>query len=210
VTRLESELSRRLDVEIGVTEVELDSRSATVRSQEAAIGNLIADALRLATNADVAVTNGGGIRGNKVYPAGTRLTHRDVLTEMPFGNTVNVVEISGEDLLEALEAGVSQLEARQGRFPQVSGLTFVVDRAARVGSRVSAVQVNGRPLDSAARYRVATNNFMAVGGDGYGALTRGRTLVGGTDGLLLTSAVVDHIQRLGAVRAGVEGRIVIR
>jgi 5'-nucleotidase/UDP-sugar diphosphatase len=210
LARHEADLSRELDVEIGVAQVETDSRSATVRSQEAVIGNIICDAMRQATGADVAVTNGGGIRGNKVYPPGTRLTRRDVLTELPFGNTINVVEITGADLLAALENGVSQVEARQGRFPHVSGMTFVVDRAAPAGSRVSAVRVGDRPLDATARYRVATNNFMAAGGDGYGAFARGRTLVGGTDGRILAGEVMGYIRRLGTVRDGVEGRIVIR
>lgn len=210
VRRKEAELSQQLDVEIGVAEVELDSRSATVRSQETVIGNVIADAMRTTTGANVAVTNGGGIRGNKVYPAGTRLTRRDVLTELPFGNTVNVVEITGADLLAALENGVGLLEARQGRFPHVAGMTFVVNRVALPGSRVSSVRIGGEPLDSAARYTVATNNFMAGGGDGYAAFTRGRTLVGGTDGQLLANEVMVYIRRLGVIRSGIEGRIVIR
>ena len=70
VRRYESALSKELDVEIGTSTTELDSRSAIVRSQEAAIGNLIADAIKASTGAEVAITNGGGIRGNKQYPAG--------------------------------------------------------------------------------------------------------------------------------------------
>ena len=70
VKSYEDKLSKELDVEIGSSAGELDSRSAIVRSQEAAIGNLIADAIRTATGADIAITNGGGIRANKQYPAG--------------------------------------------------------------------------------------------------------------------------------------------
>ncbi len=80
VKRYETELSRELDVELGTTAVDLDSRSASVRSQETAIGNLIADAIRASTGADAAITNGGGIRGNKQYPAGAKITRRDILT----------------------------------------------------------------------------------------------------------------------------------
>ena len=82
VKRYETELAQQLDVEIGKTAVELDSRTASVRSQETNMGDLIADAIRASTGADVAITNGGGIRANKLYPAGSAITRRDVLTEL--------------------------------------------------------------------------------------------------------------------------------
>ncbi len=211
VQRYEGELSRELDVVIGEVAAELDSRSATVRSQEAAIGNLIADAIRVSTGAEIAVINGGGIRANRVYPVGHRLTRRDVLSELPFGNTTVLVEITGADLKAALENGVSGFEARQGRFPQVAGLAMTVEPARPRGERVVAVTVGGRPLDPAARYRVATNDFMLRGGDGYVSLAAGRTLIGGTDGRLLANEVMAHVRRLGGrVEARVEGRITIR
>lgn len=209
-TRLEGELSRQLDVEIGTTAVELDSRSASVRSQETVIGNLIADALRAATGAQVAITNGGGIRANKVYPAGARLTRRDVLSELPFGNSTIMVEITGADIKAALENGVSQVENRAGRFPQVSGLSFEFDPRRPAGQRVLAVRIGDQPLDETRRYTVASNNFMLAGGDGYSALGRGRTIIGDTDGRLMAQEVMVHIRRLGTVNQRVEGRIVAR
>src|SRR5438132_906552 len=86
VAKYEGELGKELDDALGTTAVALDSRTATVRTREAAIGNLVADAMRASTHADAAVTNGGGIRGGKVYPPGAALTARDVLTELPFDN----------------------------------------------------------------------------------------------------------------------------
>lgn len=210
VTKYEADLSKELDVEIGVSRNELDSRSATVRSQEAAIGNLIADAIRASTGADVAITNGGGIRANKQYPAGARLTRRDVLTELPFGNATVMVEITGADIVAALENGVSQVEQRAGRFPQVSGMVVEVDAKRPAGSRVLSVSIGGKALDPATRYKVASNNFMMAGGDGYDALGRGRVLMGLTDGKLMASEVMAYVRRLGTVDAKVEGRIVLR
>ena len=81
-----------MDVPLGTTAVELDSRNATVRTREAAIGNLIADAMRASTKADVAIMNGGGIRAGKVYPPGSTITRRDVLAELPFDNRIVVLE----------------------------------------------------------------------------------------------------------------------
>src|SRR5215210_4679958 len=199
VKRYESALSKELDVEIGTSAGELDSRSATVRSQEAAIGNLVADAIKDSTGGEVAITNGGGIRANKQYPAGAKLTRRDILSELPFGNATSLVEITGADLKAALENGVSQLEQRAGRFPQVSGLTFEVDSKAPVGSRVSNIHVVGEPLDPAKKYKVATNNFMLTGGDGYTPFTKGRVLIGTTDGKLMANEVMAYVRKKGTV-----------
>jgi 5'-nucleotidase / UDP-sugar diphosphatase len=210
VKRYESALSEELDVEIGTSTTELDSRSAIVRSQEAAIGNLIADAIKASTGAEVAITNGGGIRGNKQYPAGVKLARRDILTELPFGNATSMVELSGADLRAALENGVSLLESRGGRFPQVAGLKVEFDARAPVGSRVVSVQVNGEPLDPARRYKAATNNFMLAGGDGYSAFGKGRVLIGPTDGKLLANEVMSFVRQRAPVEPRAEGRIVIR
>jgi 2',3'-cyclic-nucleotide 2'-phosphodiesterase (5'-nucleotidase family) len=210
VKKLEDALSKELDVVVGTSVGELDSRSAIVRSQEAAIGNLIADAVKASTGADVAILNGGGIRANKQYPAGVALTRRDILSELPFGNSTAMTEISGADLRAALENGVSQLENRAGRFPQVSGLKIEVDGRAPAGSRIVAVTVNGEPLDPARRYKAATNNFMLAGGDGYVAFGKGKVLIGDTDGKLLANEVMSYVRAKGSFDAKVEGRIVIR
>lgn len=210
VRRLEAELSKELDVNIGTTGTDLDSRSATVRSQEAAIGNLIADAIRASTGADIAITNGGGIRANKQYAAGATLTRRDMLSELPFGNATVMVEITGKDVKDALENGVSQVDNRAGRFPQVSGMKVVYDAKAPVGSRILSVEIGGKPLDPAANYKVASNDFMFGGGDGYSALGRGRTLIGKTDGTLMANVVMGYVRKIGKVESKVEGRIIAK
>jgi len=210
VQRYEGELSKELDVEIGTTATELDSRSTSVGTREAAIGNLIADAIRAATGADVAITNGGGIRAGKLYPPGARLTRRDILSEMPFGNTTVMVSLLGAELRAALENGFSRLPNRAGRFPQVSGLKVQVDPGLPPGSRVTAIEVNGEPFDPARSYTVASNNFLLAGGDDYAALGRGRVLIGPTDGKLLANEVMAYLRRQGTVAPRVEGRILIR
>lgn len=206
----EDKLSKELDIDIGVTETALDSRRATVRGGEAAIGNLITDALRAAVGADVAITNGGGIRADKQYQAGQKLTRRDILAEMPFGNTTVLMEISGEKIKAALENGVSQVRELGGRFPQVSGMVVEVDLKEPVGSRVKSVTVNGQPLDPAKTYKLATNDFMARGGDGYRALMDGKLLVDVSASQLMASQVIDYVAKAGKVAPKVEGRVVLR
>ncbi len=207
VDGLKANLDKSLNVVIGKTETPLDSRESIVRSQEAAIGDLIADAMRQSVGADVGLTNGGGIRGNKQYAVGTELTRRDILTELPFGNVTVMTEVSGQQLMDALENGVSQVEDGAGRFPQVSGLKMVVDLKKPKGSRVLSVTVGDKPLDPSATYKVATNDYMLHGGDGYKALTGGKMLIDAEAGKLMANTVIDYIAKMGTVDAKVDGRI---
>ena len=209
VSRYEVALGRELDVVIATAAVALDTRSASVRSQETVMGNLIADAIRQSTGADIGLTNGGSIRGNRLYPVGHKITRRDILSELPFGNRTVMVEITGRDVKAALENGVSDIDNRGGRFPHVSGLRVRVDGRAPVGSRVRSIEVAGRPLDLEARYKLASNDFMLAGGDGYTSLARGRTLIGKTDGKLLANVVMSYVRHLGSVAGRIEGRVVV-
>jgi 5'-nucleotidase/UDP-sugar diphosphatase len=209
VAGFEQELSRQLDVPIGITAVELDSRTAIVRMREAAIGDLIADAMRESTDADAAVMNGGGIRAGRIYAPGTTITRRDMLAELPFDNRVVTIDISGAELRRALENGLSRLPHSSGRFPQVSGLTVEADASRPPGSRILSIKVGGAPLDDSKTYRVATNDFLARGGDGY-PFEESKPLLPPEDSPLLVNEVIDYIKRLGTVRTGVEGRIVLK
>ena len=200
-------LSRELDVEIGATETELDSRRAMVRTRETAIGNLVADAMRRAVGADVALTNGGGIRANRVYPPGTRLTRRDILSELPFGNKTVVLELTGGELRAALEHGFSGIEKISGRFPQVSGLKVVYDPRRPPGARVIEVHHEGAALDPDGRYTLATNDFMARGGDGYRVFAGKKLLIEARAGTLMASQVIDYIVARGTIAPRPEGRL---
>ena len=207
VARYEAKLDEQLAVPVGTATVTLDTRRSTVRTAESNFGDLIADAMRAGVGADVALMNGGGIRGDRTYAPGTVLTRKDILRELPFGNVVVLIELSGADLLAALENGVSQIEDGAGRFPQVSGMTFTFDPAKPPGSRIVAVQVGGRPLERGRLYKVATNEYVYGGGDGYAALSRGRPLIDASGASLLTSIVIDYIARHGEIAPRLEGRI---
>ena len=200
-------LSKELDVEIGTTETEIDSRRAVVRTRETAIGNLVTDAMRHAVGADVGLTNGGGIRADRIYPAGATLTRRDILSELPFGNRTVLLELSGRGLRAALENGFSAIEKRSGRFPQVSGLQVVYDPLRPPGERVVEIRRDGTALDPEATYTVATNDFMARGGDGYRALAAGKPLIEARAGRLVAAQVIDFIAARGVIAPRVEGRL---
>ena len=207
VDRYNAELDEELDVPVGTTTVALDSRRATVRTAESNFGNLVADAIRAAVGADVALANGGGIRGDRLYDPGTVLTRKDILSELPFGNVTVLIELSGADLLAALENGVSDVEGAAGRFPQVSGMSYRYDAGRPAGSRIVAVLVGGAPLELDRVYRLATNEYVLGGGDGYAALARGKPIIDAAAGALMATMVIDYIARQGAIAPQVEGRI---
>jgi 5'-nucleotidase / UDP-sugar diphosphatase len=141
------------------------------RVMECSMGNLVADA-QLDRVADqgisISIANSGGLRAS--IDAG-EITMGEVLTVLPFSNTLATFQISGADLLASLENGVSQIDEVAGRFPQVAGLKYTFDKSKPVGERITEVLVkegeNWVPLDPAATYGVVTNNFVRTGGDGY-------------------------------------------
>jgi 2',3'-cyclic-nucleotide 2'-phosphodiesterase (5'-nucleotidase family) len=163
-----------------------------------------------AVGADIAITNGGGIRADKEYAAGSDITRRDVLTELPFGNVTVLTEVTGKQIWDALENGFSKYEDGAGRFPQVSGLKVVADVKKPAGSRIVSVMAGDKALDLAATYKLATNDYMLDGGDGYTALKGGKVTVDARGGKLIANDVLVLVKKLGTIDAKVEGRIVIQ
>lgn len=210
VKKYEDTLSAELDIVIGTTAVELDSRRISVRTGENAFANFMADALRLAVNADIAFSNGGGIRANKLYAPGTELTRRDILSELPFGNTNVKLELSGATVLEVLEHSVRAVPEASGGFMHVSGMTFDVDSNAEVGKRVSNVMIGGTALDKNKIYTASTNNFTAGGGDGYSMLKGAKNLIDPSSAKYIANDVMVHVRHLGEISPTIEGRINIK
>jgi 2',3'-cyclic-nucleotide 2'-phosphodiesterase (5'-nucleotidase family) len=152
------------------------------------------------------IQNGGGIRTNTLYSPGD-ITDFLIRQILPFGNVTVELEVSGQILHDALENGVSEFESLEGRFPQVSGMTFDWDPDASSGDRIAPadVTIGGSQLDLDETYTLGTNGFMADGGDGYSMLTSAsRTGDGGTD---LAQLVIDRIKELTPISPEVEGRI---
>ncbi|MGB4661566.1 MAG: 5'-nucleotidase C-terminal domain-containing protein [Mobilitalea sp.] len=149
---------------IGYSTVDLDGIREHVRAFETNMGDLATDAFRWATDADVAITNGGGIRAS--IEIGD-ITKKSIVTVFPFGNYVVTKNVTGEALLLALEHGASTYPEPLGAFLQVSGITFTIDATKEAGSRIKNAKINGVALDPKASYLLATNDFIIAGGDGY-------------------------------------------
>ena len=152
---------------VAETAVEIVGAREECRARECAMGNLIADAMldRVKDQGiEVAIQNGGGIRAS--IDAG-EVTMGEVLTVLPFQNTLSTFQVTGATIVAALENGVSQIEDGAGRFPQVAGMSYAFDVAQEPGSRVSDVMVGGAPIEMDKVYGVVSNNYVRNGGDGY-------------------------------------------
>jgi len=156
---------------VGTSEGPIEGDRKVCRVKECSMGNLVADAT-LARVKDQGVTiafaNSGGLRSS--IDSGD-VSMGEVLTVLPFQNTVATFQLKGEDIRAALENGVSQIDDGAGRFMQVSGMKYSFDRSKPAGSRVTAVEVKEGdafvPLDPAKTYTVAANNYVRTGGDGF-------------------------------------------
>lgn len=228
---VQAELSRP----IGASEVTLDGSRTKVRMEETNLGDFIADAVlwqaRMATAAegtsiDGAVVNGGGLRAS--IPAGV-VTQGGIQSVLPYRNQVCVVTMTGQTLLEIMEAATAAAPYPAGAFPQVSGIEMTVRtdipfakgpaygngkyyKPAKPGQRVTIHSVGGRAFSPDAVYTIATYEFVSRGGDAYGVLAEpGKAetkYVGYTDAEAVVHYIQDELQgRIGTEYAAPQGRI---
>ena len=159
-----AEIQPLLDIVVAKTSVKLDgNRDPGVRTKETNLGDLAADALKYVSGADVALTNGGGIRTSLEIGD---VTYGEINSVFPFGNTVVTFDITGADILAALQHGTKTLPAANGGLPQVAGMDYEVHTYLDT-DRVTNVMINGKSLDLTETYTMATNDFTYAGGDGY-------------------------------------------
>jgi 5'-nucleotidase len=199
---------------VGSAAVTLDGERDNCRFAECTMGNLITDAMlwkMQSAGPQIAIENGGGIRAS--IEAG-EVTLGDVLTVLPFGNLIATFDLSGAELVQALENGVSRAENPEnegtGRFPQVAGLRYSWNPDQPAGSRIVSVEVRNAdgsytPVDPAATYKVVSNDFMRNGGDGYEAFVNARNVY--DSGPSLDQAVQEYIAAFSPVSPQLEGRI---
>jgi 5'-nucleotidase/UDP-sugar diphosphatase len=165
---------------------------------ESPLGGFVADVMRERARCEVGITNAGGLRAD--LPAGA-LHRGHVLDALPFINTVVGLELSGRDLRGVVEQGASLTAG----MVQVSGLRAVYDLARPVGNRVLDLRVGDRPIEDDRRYRVATNSFLAEGGDGYAGFRDGR--IAARDAVL-SDVFADYISAMKTISAPAAGRLV--
>jgi len=207
-----------LDEQVGEALTDLDGEH--VRSQETNLGDFIADIMRQTAQADAAIIGGGSIR-TSIKKGKIRIKH--VYAVSPFNNYIVAVRLTGRQVREALEHGLSAIDEGAGRFPQVSGISFSYNRSAAVGSRVRELMIAGLPAEPAREYTIATDDFLAAGGDGYkvfgeavraskdfadvGGTLKGERLVYSNAGKWVRDVIADHIKAVKIIAPTVVGRI---
>nr|CAB3242670.1 apyrase-like [Phallusia mammillata] len=192
-----SALEKSLDRKIGEVWSDLDGRFKTVRTQETRLGNFVADIMAAATRADIVLINSGTFRSDDIHKRGEfRLD--DLMKILPISDTVVTIEVTGKQLLEALENGVSKYPKREGRFPQVSNICFGFNPEHPPGHRVirDTIRIGGSPLDMTREYTVATKAYVARGKDGYECLKNCKLKTDPDSGPLLSTVVRNHVKNV--------------
>jgi 2',3'-cyclic-nucleotide 2'-phosphodiesterase (5'-nucleotidase family) len=219
VEKYRKNVDRVLNETIGKTGVDLDGEN--VRLNETNLGDLIADIMKNASGSDIALINGGTIR-TSIRKGEIKV--KDVYSVLPFDNYIVAIKLTGRQIYEALEHGVSAVEKGEGRFPQVSGLTLKYRMSSPPGKRITEVMINGKALEFQKEYVVATNDFLAAGGDGYkafgdavkssrdfavtGGMMKGEKLVFSDAGRWLRDIVIGYIKEKNEISPSSDERIV--
>ena len=196
-------LNEILSEKIGTSTVMLDGARENVRTKETNFGQLVADAMLDATGAEVALTNGGGIRAS--IEAGD-ITKNHIVTSFPFGNYLVTKEVKGKDIKAALEHGLSKYPEQNGGFPHVAGITFTFNTANPAGSRVSDLMIGGSPADMEKAYLFVTNDFMAAGGDDYTMLKPYATV---NEYAAFDEILVNYIKKMGTISTTLVPRMTV-
>ncbi len=229
-------ISEELNTVFAQTSVALNGeRDPGVRTMETNLGDFAADATLWAAQqatgqtVDGAIQNGGSIRAS--IPAGD-ITLNDIKTVFPFGNTLVTIQVKGSELLEALEAASAATPQAAGGFAQVAGIAYTVNTAvpyaegdlypdttihapAQPGSRITITQVGGKAFDPDALYTIATNDFVAAGGDTYYVFRYANATARIDTGVSMEDALSRYIAgalggTIGQTYAAPQGRITIQ
>jgi 2',3'-cyclic-nucleotide 2'-phosphodiesterase (5'-nucleotidase family) len=192
---------------VGRSEVKLNGLRSDLRYKETNLADLLADAMRDIGKADIALMNGGGIRES--IPQGDVNLYK-IGKALPFINSLVTIEVRGDKIYSSLERGIRQYpnSGANGGFLQVSGMKYVFDASKPAGKRIVSVTTSdGKELDKDKTYKVATNDYLYNGGDGYEELVDAKLL---SRGELLKDVLTKYIKTKGVVSPKEEGRIAVK
>ncbi|CAL1300324.1 unnamed protein product [Larinioides sclopetarius] len=194
----------KMDEVLGNFSVDLDARFSSIRTQETNIGNFICDVMLSSTHADLAILNSGTLRADRIIPKGD-FTLRDLVNLLPMMDPMVVLNAPGEQIYLALENGVSQYPKLEGRFPQVSGVSFAFDPKKPPGSRIDPhyIKIGDEYLDMNQKYRLSTKMYMHQGRDGYDMFKECELLLTEEESPELRTAVQNHFEAIKVVTGAV-------
>lgn len=203
INKIKTENEKITSVVVGHTDINLLGERNDVRTGETNLSKLLTTSMLEKTGADIAITNGGGIRAsiNK-----GDITKGDVISVLPFGNYVVVIDVTGQDIIDAMENGLQSYPNARGAFPHIAGMTVQFDPSQPSFERVVDVTLaNGEKLDPTKNYSLATNDFMSVGGDEYASF-KGRSVTGEYESL--EEILSEYIGSVGTTNISSEDRII--
>ncbi|XP_022779638.1 5'-nucleotidase-like isoform X2 [Stylophora pistillata] len=201
VDKYVGEMNNLMEEVIGEVQLELDGRFSSMRTKETNLGNFITDIIQNVTEVDCVILNSGTLRSDTIHPPG-KFKMKDLSAILPMPDVLVVLELTGDQILEALENGVSQWPKLEGRFPQVAGMKFSFNPDKDPGCRIleDSVSIDNEPLVKDKRYKVCTKSYLAKGKDGYRVFSKGKVLVDEEDGPILNTIVRNHFRSINIVR----------
>ncbi len=204
VDEIKKQQEEILDKVIGVTKNTLDGSYENVRTKETNLGNLIGDILLDKTKADISLFNGGNIRDT--IEKGN-ITRRDIVDVFPFSNTIVTKELTGTQIKDVLEHGVKLYPEKNSAFLQVGGISYHFDPKQKEGEKITDILKDGKPLDLNKKYVVATNDYIASGGDEFPCFSKEPIL---KEFGSLESIVIKYIEYKKEISKSIDGRISIK
>lgn len=194
LTSYSESIESRMGEVLGNFSVELDGRFSKIRTSETNLGDWVCDVVLSATGADVVIINSGTFRSDQLHPAGP-FTMRDLVNVIPMHDPLIVLEVSGQTILDALENAVSAYPKLEGRFPQVSGISFAFDPLKPPYARIipDLVQVADEWLDVKQNYSLCVKSYMRNGCDGFTMFKTAKTIVSRRNLLLELALYVSMI-----------------
>ncbi|MBE1556650.1 5'-nucleotidase C-terminal domain-containing protein [Sporosarcina limicola] len=184
-----------------------------VRAGETNLGNIITDGMlqkskEIDPNVVISFQNGGGIRSSLNKGP---ITYGEVLTVLPFGNSLAIMELSGAELKETFEHSVREYPKENGGFLHVAGAKVVFDGKAEPGKRIVSITIDGKEIEDSKMYKAATNVFTARGGDGFEALGKAYEAGRASEpGFSDWENLADHLKSINKIEIGLEGRILAK
>jgi len=193
---------------IGIFSNPINTKRDVIRAKESIFGNLLADAIKDYTGAQVALINGGSIRGEATYFKNHSVTRKNIVEELPFRNHVLLINVTGSQITDALENGFSLIDKLKGRFPHISGMKVSYDKSLEVGRRVKSIIINGEKLINNKLYTLVTSDYLIDGGDGYNMFTQSKELVYfNPKQRLISNILIDYIIKKRVINTKLENRI---
>eukprot|EP00818_Percolomonas_sp_WS_P009697 CAMPEP_0117445288 /NCGR_PEP_ID=MMETSP0759-20121206/5713_1 /TAXON_ID=63605 /ORGANISM="Percolomonas cosmopolitus, Strain WS" /LENGTH=595 /DNA_ID=CAMNT_0005237449 /DNA_START=9 /DNA_END=1796 /DNA_ORIENTATION=- len=208
IERYTAELPKDNKDEIALFLTDVSSVTEDVRSRESTFANFVADAVKSIFKCDIALINGGTLRGDRIYSAGYRVKKEDIRAECPFGGHFQLASISGDALLGALEDGLSRAEQTLGSFPHCSsGVSVEYDVTKEPGKRIVLATLNGHALEPKKTYTLGTTEYMLQGGDNYEHLKTAKKISHPTDKLSMSDFIIRYCMKHQEFEPRKEGRI---